>query len=140
MSSTACACEHTRRLIKSKKGCRFNDEKETEEFAMPSLGEELKRLRELKGWSLRQVEEKTNNKVSNSYLSQLESGAVKEPSPNVLYALAKVYGVSYPALMTLAGYVVPRPAGGNRPSRISIAVSAMNPNSDQGPESVDFVQ
>ncbi len=107
---------------------------------MPSLGEELKRLRELKGWSLRQVEEKTNNKVSNSYLSQLESGAVKEPSPNVLYALAKVYGVSYPALMTLAGYVVPRPAGGNSTSRMSIAFSAMNLSSDEEQEVLDFVQ
>src|SRR6266404_3705085 len=77
---------------------------------MPSLGEELKRLRALKGWSLRQVEEKTKGKVSNSYLSQLESGLVKEPSPNVLYELAKVYDVPYTHLMRLAGYVVPRAA------------------------------
>jgi transcriptional regulator with XRE-family HTH domain len=112
-----------------------------EESAMPTLGEELKRLRALKGWSLRQVEEKTDNKVSNSYLSQLESGAVREPSPNVLYALAKAYNVSYPALMTLAGYVVPR-AGHGKPvgQGSSVAFNAINLSPEEEQVVLDFIQ
>lgn len=45
--------------------------------------------------------------ISPTYLNQLEAGRVKEPSPHVLYRLARVYGTSYTELMRLAGYVVP---------------------------------
>lgn len=106
---------------------------------MPSLGEELKRLRALKGWSLRQVEEKTKGKVSNSYLSQLESGMVKEPSPNVLYELGKVYDVPYIDLMRLAGYVVPR-AATNTSGGGSVAFNAMNLTPDEEEMVLDFIQ
>lgn len=104
---------------------------------MPSLADELKRLRALKGWSLRQVEERTQESVSNSYLSQLESGSVKEPSPNVLYELAKVYGVSYPALMSLAGYVVP---DAKKQGTGSVAFSALNLSPDEERMVLDFIQ
>jgi HTH-type transcriptional regulator, competence development regulator len=69
------------------------------------LGIYLKSLRDIKGFSLRHVEEKSG--VSNAFLSQLESGKVKRPSPMMLYKLAGVYGVPYEALMELAGYPVP---------------------------------
>src|SRR5260370_24796855 len=107
---------------------------------MPTLAEELKRLRALKGWSLRQVEEKTDGKISNSFLAQLESGAVKEPSPNMLYALAKAYSVSYPALMTLAGYVVPRAASGKSVGHGSIAFNAINLSPEEEQVVLDFIQ
>src|SRR5258708_39878231 len=74
---------------------------------MPTLGQELHRLRSLKGWTLRDVEERTKKRVSNSYLYQLESDNVKEPSPNILYELSLVYRASYADLMKLAGFVVP---------------------------------
>jgi len=106
---------------------------------MPSLGEELKRLRALKGWSLRQVEERTKENVSNSYLSQLENGSVKEPSPNVLFELAKVYGVPYPALMELAGYVVPN-AKNKGTSNGSIAFNALDLSPDEERMVLDFIQ
>ncbi len=69
------------------------------------LGTYLKSLRGAKGLSLRGVEDKTG--ISNAFLSQLECGKVKEPSPVMLYKLAGLYGVPYETLMERAGYPVP---------------------------------
>jgi transcriptional regulator with XRE-family HTH domain len=55
--------------------------------------------------SLRDVEEATD--ISNGYVSQMESGRVKQPSPHHLHALAQLYGREYAELMALAGYHVP---------------------------------
>src|SRR2546425_8783090 len=105
MSSLICASKHKRRCIFLAGG--LNSSRSDRGGRMPTLGDELARLRRLKGWTLRDVEEKTKKKVSNSYLYQLESGIVKEPSPNILYELARVYDVSYGKLMRLAGFMVP---------------------------------
>jgi transcriptional regulator with XRE-family HTH domain len=74
------------------------------------LGTYLRSLRSAKGLSLRDVEGKTG--ISNAFLSQIESGKVKEPSPVMLYKLAGLYGVPYEAMMERAGYPVPE---GERP-------------------------
>jgi transcriptional regulator with XRE-family HTH domain len=71
------------------------------------LGGLLGDLRRAKGLSLRQVEEGTEQSVSNAYLSHLEKGKIQKPSPNVLHALAAVYAVPYEALMEKAGYLLP---------------------------------
>ena len=71
------------------------------------LGSLLADLRVAKGLSLRQVEEATDRAVSNAYLSQLEKGKIRRPSPNVLHGLAEVYAVPYEALMEKAGYLLP---------------------------------
>lgn len=74
-----------------------------------ALGTYLKSLREVKTMSLRDVEEKSG--ISNAFLSQLESGKVKRPSPVVLYKLAELYSVPYETLMDRAGYPVPAGSG-----------------------------
>jgi transcriptional regulator with XRE-family HTH domain len=79
------------------------------------LGGLLADLRTAKGFSLRQVEEATDKAVSNAYLSQLEKGKIRKPSPNVLHSLAAVYAVPYEALMEKAGYLLP--SEGSQPSR-----------------------
>jgi len=71
-----------------------------------SLGDFLKASRNSKRLSLREVEREIG--ISNAYLSQLESGKIRKPSPNVLYKLASLYKVSYRELMQLVGYPVPR--------------------------------
>jgi len=71
------------------------------------LGGLLADLRTAKGLSLRQVEEATDKAVSNAYLSQLEKGKIRKPSPNVLHSLAAVYGASYEGLMEKVGYLLP---------------------------------
>jgi len=74
-----------------------------------SLGDYLAGLRGARGMTLREVEEATNREVSNGYLSQLENNKINKPSPNILYALASVYGASYEDLMERAGYIVAEP-------------------------------
>jgi transcriptional regulator with XRE-family HTH domain len=71
----------------------------------PSLGTYLRSLRDANGMTLREVEDKTG--ISNAFLSQIESGKVKRPSPVMLHKLAETYGVPYEALMDQAGYPVP---------------------------------
>lgn len=68
-----------------------------------ALGHYLWDVRNARGMTLRQVEEACN--VSNAYLSQLETGKIKQPSPHILHELAEVYGVSYEVLMKKAGYI-----------------------------------
>jgi transcriptional regulator with XRE-family HTH domain len=64
----------------------------------------LKSLRNSMGLTLREVEEKSG--VSNAFISQLESGKVKQPSPLMLYKLAELYGVPYETRMERAGYPI----------------------------------
>ncbi|MDE0029511.1 MAG: helix-turn-helix transcriptional regulator [Deltaproteobacteria bacterium] len=72
-----------------------------------TLGQYLASVRQDRGLSLREVEKATNRVVSNGYLSQIENNQIKRPSPNILHALAELYGVSYDALMERAGFVTP---------------------------------
>lgn len=69
------------------------------------LGDFLKKCREDKELTLRNVEDATD--ISNAYLSQLEGNKIKKPSPVVLDKLSKFYQVQYSILMKLAGYPVP---------------------------------
>ena len=67
------------------------------------FNELLRTLRKMKGYTLVQVEEAVG--ISNAYLSQLETGKVKNPSVGFLYKLAKMYEVPYEVLMKAAGYI-----------------------------------
>jgi transcriptional regulator with XRE-family HTH domain len=84
------------------------------------LGALLADLRTAKGLSLRDVEEATGKAVSNAYLSQLENGRIKKPSPNMLHSLAEVYAVPYEALMEKAGYLLSSADGGGRRKRLAV--------------------
>ena len=84
------------------------------------LGSLLADLRAAKGLPLREVEEATGGVVSNSYLSQLENGKIKKPSPNVLHSLSGVYAVPYEALMEKAGYLLPPEDSGVRRKRLAV--------------------
>jgi len=67
-----------------------------------NLAQLLKSSRQSAALSLRNVEKQTG--ISNAYLSQLENGRTRNPSPHVLSKLARVYGVDYSDLMDAAGY------------------------------------
>src|SRR6516164_11475920 len=91
---------------------RRSRRKRSEYVGRPNeLGPLLADLRTAKGLSLREVEEATGKAVSNAYLSQLENGKIRKPSPNVLHRLAEVYVVPYEALMEKAGYLLPSTKG-----------------------------
>jgi HTH-type transcriptional regulator, competence development regulator len=102
--------------------------------ARPSeLGALLADLRKAKGLSLRQVEEATGRAVSNAYLSQLEKGKIKQPSPNVLHSLAEVYAVPYEALMEKAGYLMPSKdrASGRRKRLAAFAIDDLTAEEEE---------
>ena len=57
-----------------------------------SLGELIAIARELKGWTLRDLEKRCG--VSNALLSQIETGKVKNPSFATVVSIADAIGVS----------------------------------------------
>jgi transcriptional regulator with XRE-family HTH domain len=97
------------------------------------LGALLADLRTAKGFSLREVEEATGNAVSNAYLSQLENGKIKKPSPNVLHSLSEVYAVPYEALMEKAGYLLPSEGneGGRRKRLAAFAIDDLTAEEEE---------
>jgi transcriptional regulator with XRE-family HTH domain len=67
------------------------------------LGRYLRSVRESRGWSLRNLEQRCG--LSNAYLSQLENGRVRQPSPDALQRLADALGLEFQQLMRRAGYL-----------------------------------
>lgn len=84
------------------------------------LGGLLADLRTAKGFSLRHVEGATGRAVSNAYLSQLEKGKIRKPSPHVLQSLSAVYAVPYETLMEKAGYLLPETRASGRRKRLAV--------------------
>lgn len=114
---------------------------QTLEASMNKLGGELKRLRTVKRASLRDVEEAVE--ISNAYLSQLERGEVKQPSPHWLFKLAGYYNVPYESLMAAAGYIDEKKlaAGTKRPlSTLERMLMSANLSPDEESEVRGFVE
>lgn len=106
-----------------------------------TLAEELRRIRGIKNISLREVEKAT--KISNAYLSQLESGNATNPSPHILYKLAQFYGVPYETLMKAAGYLKKDKEVKNNmsiPVSIQAALMTANLTDDESREVADFIK
>lgn len=75
------------------------------------LGEVLRTSREAMGLTLRDIEQRTEGRVKNAYLSQVETGHIERPSPEVLWRLAELYGLDYEELLFSAGHRVRREDG-----------------------------
>lgn len=67
-----------------------------------SFYEQLKDIRKLKGFSIREVSRQSG--VSKAYISQLENGNRGIPSPDILKKLSSGLHISYEELMKAAGY------------------------------------
>lgn len=67
------------------------------------LGQRLSLARAERGWSLRELSRRTG--VHNAHLSQIETGGIVSPDPNVLWALSDALGVDYGELLRLAGHI-----------------------------------
>lgn len=97
-----------------------------------TLGKHLAALRKAAGLTLRQVEDATNNEVSNAYLSQLENDKISKPSPNILYVLSGVYSTSYEDLMERAGYLPTETTGSRRHARAAtFAIENLTPEEEK---------
>lgn len=66
------------------------------------IGATLRGLRKASGLTLKDVEEKSG--VSNAYLSQLETGKITSPGPQIITKIAPAYGLSVDQMLRLAGY------------------------------------
>lgn len=104
-----------------------------------NLGKILGLIRSELGFSLRKVEEET--KISNAYLSQLERGIAKKPSPAVLHKLSKCYKYSYTKLMELAGYIEAnqKPANDDPLKEAQIALMSSGLDQDQVQKIMEYV-
>ncbi|MBT2641728.1 helix-turn-helix domain-containing protein [Bacillus sp. ISL-41] len=67
------------------------------------FGEYLRSLRKRKGLTINQLEELSG--ISNAYISQIETGKRRTPSPEILQKLSSHLGVSHEHLMQKAGYM-----------------------------------
>ena len=105
---------------------------------MKRIGEELRRIRGIKGLTLRQVEELTG--ISNAYLSQLETGGAANPSPRILYKLSEVYDVPYDALMTSAGHLERQPDSRRVPSAVNAALMGEDLTEEEQTRVTDFIE
>lgn len=68
-----------------------------------SFYDHLKDLRKLKGYTIREVSDRSG--VSSAYISQLENGNRAVPSPDILMKLSEGLNISYAELMKKAGYI-----------------------------------
>jgi len=68
-----------------------------------ALGRKLAEARKERKWSLREVERRTG--IHNAHISQIETGGIERPAPNVLWALASVYQLDLRELMRMSGHV-----------------------------------
>ncbi len=71
--------------------------------------------------TLRDVEKKAD--VSNAYISQLESGKIRQPSPLTLHKLSEIYNVSYDVLMEKVGYPATSKTPINERAKIDSSIS-----------------
>jgi transcriptional regulator with XRE-family HTH domain len=101
-----CSAWSTKRMVGVMTPRTGTDTKETTRDGR-ALGDFLKDSRQAMHLTLRDVEAKTDKAVTNGYLSQIEKNSIKRPSPNVLYHLARVYGLDYRDLLQRAGHHVP---------------------------------
>lgn len=70
-----------------------------------NLGEYIRGQRLKHGMSLRQLAEKLQ--LDRSYISRLEAGHYKHPSPEVLQRIALVLEIDYQDLFAITGYTAP---------------------------------
>lgn len=66
------------------------------------VGPTLRMLRKASGVTLKDIEQATG--VSNAYLSQMETGKIANPGPQILGKVAKHYGIPASNLLRMAGY------------------------------------
>ena len=105
------------------------------------LGGRLRQVRDLRQQPLTAVAASAD--ISPAYLQKLEAGAVKQPSPHVLYQLAKALDMDYAELMRLAGYVVPNDAltvGKRRRNELTHALSSEELSEDEADELARYLE
>lgn len=91
---------------RGQRGKELQDQRLTErvedlDAPAPAVGRVLRRAREHRGLSLREVERLTGR--PNAYLSQVERGVIRRPDPLLLVTLAELYGLDFATLAKWVG-------------------------------------
>jgi transcriptional regulator with XRE-family HTH domain len=98
----------------------------------------LAAARSASGKTLRAVQAETG--ISNAYLSQLETGKIKVPSPQNLHKLATAYDVPYELLLELAGFPVPNGSEADPPSKASPRIGSIAITEEEQEALVEYLQ
>jgi transcriptional regulator with XRE-family HTH domain len=69
---------------------------------MTDAGARLAAARKERGWTLREAERRSG--VPNAHISQIETGAIRQPGTAVLIRLGTAYEIPLPELLALAGH------------------------------------
>jgi transcriptional regulator with XRE-family HTH domain len=84
-------------------GFEIPDQVRAEQLDAPArLGEALRRARTHRGYTLRQVEERTG--ILNAHLSQIERGQIRRPDAALLWRLSELYALDFDLLAVWAGH------------------------------------
>jgi transcriptional regulator with XRE-family HTH domain len=73
------------------------------------LGEILRRARMHRGYTLREVQERTG--IMNAHLSQIEQGRIRRPNSALLWRLAELYSLDYGLIASWSGYTPTQRSG-----------------------------
>ena len=71
-----------------------------------SLGCYLRNIRTIEGYTLKDVERLTGRKIVNTYLSQIETGRIKQPDHNTLIVLSELYKIDINTLTKKAEFPI----------------------------------
>jgi transcriptional regulator with XRE-family HTH domain len=77
--------------------------------------------------------------ISPAYLSKLENGAVKRPSPHVLHQLSEALRVPYAELMRASGYQVPGESGAPKTTETVGAALFLDLSDDEREELLEYL-
>lgn len=104
---------------------------------LSKLGSFLASARQHQKLTLRAVETETG--ISNAYLSQLETGKIRSPSPVMLRKLSDLYGIPYATVLELAGYPVPE--SGKLDTSLTDLAARLGPvTSEEADELADYLK
>lgn len=104
---------------------------------LSNLGSFLASARQHQKLTLRAVESETG--ISNAYLSQLETGKIRSPSPVMLRKLSDLYSIPYATVLELAGYPVPE--SGKLDTSLTDVAARLGPvTSEEADELADYLK
>jgi len=71
--------------------------------SQPQVGQILRRARQRRGWSLRDVERRTG--IPNPHLSQIERGQIRRPDVEILWTLSELYLLDFSKIAVWSGHL-----------------------------------